>query len=257
MGYIFRIKFFIKNHKYLVFVIGCFGVSYAQDNSAYYDQHAIGWHWYNEIQEQKERKEQAPDPVAQMNDIKKTVTYALDKAILNPTEENVRDYIKLQNAVSDRSSLFSQVWQKVLWKYPELNYALIHPVNSVGRQVDLELKHQAEDVAIKKLAQTSGLFFFYRSTCPYCQRFAPIVKSFANKHDLAIIPITTDGRALPEFPNSKNDRGQAERFQVTYEPALFAVNPSTHQAYPISYGLVSEQELRERILDLARDFRSE
>ena len=248
------------NYNFNRFKIGVFMLSFISLGSwadeTYYGQHAMGWHWYKE-EMPAAKKLQKSNPVTQMEALKKTITYVLDKAILNPTEENVRAYIKLQTLVSNQASLFSRMWQKVLWHNPELDYALLHPVNSMGRKVDLSLKRQAEEMAIGQLRQESGLFFFYRSTCPYCQRFAPIVKNFAHKYGLTVIPITTDGIVLPEFPDSKSDRGQAARFNVTYEPALFAVNPYTGRAYPLSYGLVSEQELRERILDIARNFRSE
>jgi len=225
--------------------------SYA--DSAYYDEHATGWHWYHEKNLTENLK--AQDPITRMNALKKAITYVLDKAILDPTEENVKAYIQLQTLVSNQASAFSQTWQKVLWQSPELDYTLIHPVNSLGRAVDINLKEQEERAALAKLAQESGLFFFYRSSCPYCRRFAPIVKSFANKYAFKVIPITTDGITLPEFPNSKIDRGQAARFVVNYEPALFAVNPYTGKAYPISYGLVSEQELRGRILNIVHNFK--
>lgn len=247
-------RYIFDHYKIIIFtmIFICF-CSYAKD--AYYDEHAIGWHWYHE--KKAEEKNKIEDPVAHMNALKKAVTYALDRAILEPTEENVKAYMQLQTVVSDQASAFSQMWQKVLWQAPELDYTLTHPVNSVGRAVDIGLQGEAEKAAIQKLARESGLFFFYRSSCPYCQRFAPIVRNFALQYGLTIIPITTDGKMLPEFPNSKIDQGQAARFNVTYEPALFAVNPHTSQAYPISYGLVSEQELRTRILSIARDFKEQ
>ena len=118
-------------------------------------------------------------------------------------------------------------------------------------EVEYDQQKLTEDAVIRELAKKSGLFFFYRSTCPYCQRFAPIVKAFAESYGLTIIPITTDGIALPEFPDSHPDQGQAEKFHVTVEPALFSVNPYTHQAIPIAYGLVSEAELKKHLLAIA------
>ena len=72
---------------------------------------------------------------------------------------------------------------------------------------------------------------------------------------MAIIPITIDGIALPEFPNSRVNQGQAAKFKVTVEPSLFAVNPYTQKAYPVSQGLISESDLRARILDITQNFK--
>lgn len=218
----------------------------------YYDIHAQGWHWYNEAKEHKKIVPQ--DPVKQMDALKATIQRAMDNAILNPTDDNVKNYIALQNQLSNQSSIFANVWQKVLLENPELNYSLVHPTNNLAKQVDTDLHHQEEDKAIARLAKESGLFFFYKSTCPYCQKFAPIVKDFAQTYGLTVIPITLDGISLPDFPDSKIDNGQAAKFHVTLEPSLFAVNPYTHIAYPISYGLISQEDLRQRVLDIARNF---
>ena len=227
----------------------------------YYEEHAEGWHWYkNLIEEEKEGKEQkasklqSQDPVKELAAFKKSIEKALAAAILRPTDENVAKYISLQNRLGNQASLFSDVWQRVLLNNPNLDYSLIHPTNSLGKQVDLDLKRAKEDAAIAKLAKESGLFFFYSSNCAYCRKFAPILKEFAEIHKLTVIPISIDGTFLPEFPNSKLDKGHAAKFNVTVFPSLFAVNPYTGKAYPVSYGLSSHAELRGRILDISQNF---
>jgi conjugal transfer pilus assembly protein TraF len=239
------------------FLMGLLWVSQSVfcDTYTYFDDHEKGWHWY---QQEPVKQDSAPEPVAdpteEMSAVRALIKKSLNQAILNPTQKNVQEYISLQNQMSDRSSQFSNVWQKVLLNNPDLNYSLIHPTNSIGSQVDTDTQHVKEDQAIAQLAKQTGLFFFYHSTCPYCQRFAPILKNFSDHYGITVIPITTDGISLPEFPNSKANAGQAEKFNVTVEPALFAVNPYTHKAYPVSYGLLTEDDLRKRILDLTTKF---
>jgi conjugal transfer pilus assembly protein TraF len=220
---------------------------------SYYDQHAIGWHWYDDpkLNEKTHDDHAASDPVAQIKAIKQALEIALDKALLNPTPPLIKRYISLQNQWSERASLFSRVWQWVLLQHPELDYSITHPTNQVGRSVYLDTLTQAQETAIKALAKQNGLFFFYKSSCTYCQRFAPIVKNFSDRTGMPVIAITTDGIALPEFPQSHLDRGQAQHFQVKVEPALFTVNPYSHRAMPVAYGLISESDLRQRILDIA------
>lgn len=246
-------------NKWLLSLLGLLMSAHAlADTPAYFDNHEKGWHWYEQtpVAEKPEQVTTPPDPTEQMSAVRATVTRALNQAILEPSEENVSNYIALQNQVSNRASQFANVWQKVLLNQPDLNYALVHPTSQIGSQVDTDAHHAKEDQAIAKLASETGLFFFYHSTCPYCQRFAPILKNFATRYGITVIPVTTDGVSLPEFPNSKIDAGQARKFNVTVEPALFAVNPYTHRAYPVSYGLLTEDDLRKRILDLANNFES-
>ncbi len=226
----------------------------------YYEEHAEGWHWYKNTLEKEDKEpnnEAVKDPVKEMKHLKATVEYALDQAILYPTDGNIKNYIALQNRISNQSSMFANIWQKVLLENPELNYSLVHPTNTLGKQVDMDIAHKKEDAAIAKLARESGLFFFYSSSCAYCRQFAPILKRFTTTYNITVIPITLDGKSLPEFPNSNIDKGQAAKFKVTVEPSLFAVNPYTRKAYPISQGIVSESDLRKRILDISQNFRGD
>lgn len=227
---------------------------YAEDNS-FYRRHATGWHWYDDPEEQEINDEIPSDPSEQMNAVRATIKRALDKAVMEPTHENVKDYVSLQNQLMTQSGKFSNTWKEILLDKPELDYSLIHPTNNMARQIESDQTNLKEEAAIRALAKQSGLFFFYHSTCPYCQKFAPILKSFAERFGITVIPITTDGTSLPEYPDSFIDKGQKETFHVTVEPALFAVNPYTKQAYPVSYGLMSETDLKKRILEIANRVR--
>lgn len=226
--------------------------AFAED---YYTQHETGWYWFNEpvqkeIKSPTESTSNDNDPTESMNNIRKTVKRALDQAIIDPTPENVERYTALENQVSERSNQFANVRQKVLLNHPELNYSISHPTNNVALQVYHENESKQKNTALEEFAKHSGLFFFYRSTCPYCQRFAPILKNFAEMHHIEVIPITMDGISLPEFPHSKIDSGQAAQFNVTVEPSLYAVDPKTHKAFPVAFGLTSETELLNNIYNI-------
>jgi conjugal transfer pilus assembly protein TraF len=234
---------------------------------SFYSQHAVGWHWYqdpkeevktksdiNEKNEKNENNEMKKPEFSNQHDpnvvvalARKRVTTALNKAIAEPTIENLEAYIALQNQLSNRAEKISDLWQQALLKNPALNYSLIHPTTNVALQVYHEEESKEKEKAIRSFANKTGLFFFYRSTCAYCQRFAPILKNFAAHNGVTIIPITLDGISLPEFPHSKIDSGQAAQFHVTMTPSLFAVNPYTQKAFPVAYGLTSETELRDNI----------
>jgi conjugal transfer pilus assembly protein TraF len=228
-------------------------VAIAASPEKYHHQHDQGWHWYQDPPVDA-KKQAEKNPTVHMKSLRETLQLSLDKAILTPSPDNVRNYVTLQNTFSERASRFSNVWQQVLLENPALNYSLTHPTNSAGNEVYLNQKREQEDAAIAQLGKKQGLFFFYTASCPYCQKFAPILKQFAARHKLAIIPITMDGNVLPEFPESVIDKGQAKHFQVRGIPAVFSVNPYSGQAYPVSYGLVSESELRTNMLNIMTQF---
>lgn len=222
------------------------------NQQTFYDGHEEGWHWYQDPREKSsdETKEdiltspkrQALE-IQKMDDKRRLLKSTLDLAINEPTEENVARYMVLENQVSQQSSVFSKMRKQVLLKYPDLDFTLTHPVNAAAIQVKEESDHATRIQTIRAFAKHAGLFFFYKSTCPYCRKFAPILKDFAERNDIDVIGITLDGISLPEFPNSHTDQGQAQVFHVKVEPSLFIVDPYTQKASPVSYGLVSEVEL--------------
>lgn len=224
-----------------------------KSEKTYFDEHARGWHWYETEAKSKEGEDEIDnDPVEQMNAIQATVKRALDHAILHPTKENVKNYIVLQHQVTERSVEFSKLWRAALLEEPELDFSLKHPTNNLARQVEVDQENLQQEEAIKQLAKISGLFFFYHSTCPYCRAFAPILKRLTDHYGIHVIAITTDGVSLPEFPHSYPNQGQAATFKVTVEPALFVVNPYTKKAVPVGYGLMSEMDLKRRMVEIAK-----
>ncbi|MCE3237355.1 MAG: hypothetical protein K0R24_336 [Gammaproteobacteria bacterium] len=244
-------------HKKIIYYAVFWGLlsnsfSLRADETRYFNHHEQGWHWYNEFQKEKEYNEEGVfDPTEQMNAVRATIKNALNKAVLSPNKENVKNYLMLQNQLMNRSSEFQHYWEAVLLENPELDYSMMHPTNTIAQQVEYSQQKNKENNLIEELAKKSGLFFFYRGTCGYCQKFAPIVKDFADTYGIHVVAITTDGMSLPEFPHSYRDQGQAEKFHVTAEPALFAVDPYTQKAFPIAYGLTSQADIKKNILNIA------
>lgn len=239
-----------------IVVFSIFPVGFAEPTKASTE---IGWFWNGKVDEKKNVKKEKKVGSIDISDdeidekfslVQKKIKMAMRKAYLFPTPENLHQYKILQDQTTEQANQFSNAWQDMLLQHPENNYALTHPTNGVGLQIYHEKEAINKDKIITQFAQTSGLFFFYRSTCTYCQRFAPILKSFSVRFNIAIIPITLDGISLPDFPGSQTDHGQAKQFHVKVEPSLFAVNPYTQKAYPIAYGLVSEAELRDNIYNI-------
>ena len=224
----------------------------------YYDNHSEGWYWYKSTHKDTNNTGPAIDPskhpVAAMNRLHKLEQQAIDRAYFNPTVKNVKDYIMLQRLVQNRAYGFSNTWKKTLLLHPELDYSLRHATTSQGMKIYTKLVGTKNDKIIQKFARHHGLFFFYEGDCPYCHRFAPILKQFAQHYHMRLLPISTGHGFLPEFPNSKRDNGQAALLHVAYYPALYAVNPKTHRIIPISYGLLSYQDLKQRVVNVATDF---
>lgn len=119
----------------------------------------------------------------------------------------------------------------------------------------IEAKGDPQDELVKQFARQSNLFFFYTSNCPYCHKFAPILKSFVDSYKINLVPITQNGIMLSAFPDSKIDNGlQSAMFHVRGVPALFALDPNTHEVILVGYGFMTEKDLKNRIANTALQF---
>lgn len=230
----------------------------------FYNEHASGWHWYEdpetEIRPEKtqiKNEKQISNPDEIVAEARKKVKSATNVLIANPTKENAKVLITLLNQLGDRGEEVVSAWEKAILENPDINYSLKYPTNNVALRVFQEQESKLKDKYLQLFSQKMGLFFFYRSNCPYCHRFAPILRSFAERYGITVIAITLDGGLLPEFPNSKVDSGQAKQFNITKFPSVFAVNPYTNKAFPVVYGLTSQDELRNNIYKIMKQFAGE
>lgn len=226
-----------------------------------------GWHWYIQEPAEKEWPDASEslasaDPTYRIQAIRRELDRLKTQAVLEPTEQNILSYMTYQREqVLDRASTFSDQFRRVLWAHPDMDYTLERPTNALAKKVWLEKRGLAQTEAVKTLAKDYGLFFFFRSDCPYCQRFAPILKAFALQYGLKVMPISLDGGGLAEYPMPQLNQGQFERLvgRRAVVPAVLAVNPATQEIVPISYGLVTQEELLKRIhvltqVEVGRDF---
>lgn len=108
---------------------------------------------------------------------------------------------------------------------------------------------QKEDV-IKQAKENDkfGIVFIFESNCPYCHKFAPELKNFANKNHIKIIDFSMNSLGIPSFesPLPMNDI-LTKRFygngQIGY-PATYLVklNRPTTLFIPLTVGYLSEDQ---------------
>ena len=244
---------------FFMLLLACSLVCLSQPASAdsFWESHAKGWHWYESNpspdDNQAPSTTPAPSPTATeaLAQIQAALKEAKAEAMLDPTPEHVATYSALQNLSVEQATQFGQVWQQVIWQTPSLNYSLAHPTNQLAQQVQVDQARAQNQQSLKQLAKQYGLFFFFAGSCPYCHRFAPTIKDVQDTYGFSVVPVSLDGGNLPEYPNPERDSGQAALFHVSQWPAVFLVDPKAKKIIPITFGLISEDELTQRIVNLA------
>jgi len=224
---------------------------------SYWLRYQEGWFWYKDpplpTLNKEPKKETRPRELIEFEAMQKHLEQLKKIAVMNPTEMHMKAYMGYQRFVMDKSALFADKWQRVVWQTPELDYSLTgRPTNGFAIDVYDQQLRDKQSNTLRALARTHGLFFFFRSDCPYCHKFAPVLRRFSEQYGLLVLPVSLDGGVLPDFPNAVTDNGIAASLNVTVVPALFLAVPGSRQMTPIGFGLMAETELVERMHTLTQ-----
>ena len=228
----------------------------------YCDDRGLG-HWFycrTEVEEEDEAAENVatPDPSemtrAELLETAEAFRQRLEEqrllAVYAPTRENVMEYQQLQWQATSRAATFSDHWRRNTWGNSELDYTVQRPVAQYARHAWLDERGDELSQTLSNMSDNYGLFYFYRSDCPYCQRFSPVLRGFADQFGVEVRAISVDGGPMDDFPNARRDEGQFARLlqgQPAVVPAVLLLNTETNEPQWITFGLISGQELAERI----------
>lgn len=171
------------------------------------------------------------------------------KAILEPTSENVTAYIRFQRRQLDQASLFSDVWQRAIWQEPELDYTLQRPVSTLGKRAWQDNRKTERDGVMAHLSERYGLFYFFAQSCGACEVMSPIVQGVAQTWHITVRAISTDGGPSRHFPRYTVETTQRAKMGLDpgITPAVVLWDAAANRAIPIGYGVMSADELQDRI----------
>lgn len=228
----------------------------AQGDDFYCGQRRLGQWFYCERPKTPPKAPQAAQQAQasatdRMKAISKQLNELKNRAILEPTEANVIAYVRYQREQLDRASTFSDTWQRALWQNPDIDYTLQRPVSTVGKRAWTDNRSATRDQALSRIGQRYGMFYFFAQSCAACEVFSPILRSVADSHRMTVMAVSTDGGPSRTFPNYVVDSGQRERMGVPLAtPALVLFDTVTRKTVPIGFGVMSADEVMERIFML-------
>ena len=233
----------------------------AADNSSSQDFYCgarkLGTWFYCEKPKPRPNPKSAPAPSTtaaseRLAAISKQLDELKVRAILEPSEANVTAYIRFQREQLDRASMFSDVWQRSMWQNPELDYTLQRPVSTLAKRAWIDNRKAEQELALRNLSKRYGIFYFYAQSCGACEIFAPILKSLAVSSGFNVVAVSMDGGPNREFPNYVVDVGQHAKMGLTSKatPALVLYDTVARRPIPIGTGILSADEITERIFTL-------
>ena len=220
--------------------------------TSFYEDKARGWFWYEETEVEPEIEEiesvpvLAPEPIPitapilspseQLKAQGVALENAMATAILAPTPENYVEYLALSKAVQEQSQTFATGFSQAIALNPAYDYSLESPNNTQAIVANNDKNNKENNAAIAAMANETALLFFFRSDCPYCHRFAPIVKKFSGFFGFTVIPISLDNKGLPEYPYPKENLQLVHQLDIKVVPAVALMKPSTNELAIVGFG---------------------
>ena len=265
-----------------VLFFGGSGVSLGAGGDSYYRKHEEGWFWYQDPPPQDYREESGPEadiPVPASPDsgesapgtavpvpeysgdglltaayLKKALPVYLERALDNPTPENVRDYFALQKMSMDKSQNFAGAARILPLLYPDLDEARGRTDYGRGREIQERMAEQERETDLRKLAGMAGIFFLYRSSCPYCREALKEMDRLAG-YGFRIMGISLDEGLLPVPGAFRNvsDPAMGGVLGIVSVPAIVLAAPDTERKFvTVSTSLLRPRETEDRILEGGR-----
>lgn len=223
-----------------------------------------GFHWYSK--DTPKKTERLPKPVqkaqsayARLMALRQETLNKLAQALLEPTLDSTYEYIKAQKVLSQKNQIFVKLWQQSLLLHPELDHQLNFPTDNSAIAVRNDMTNALIERVIKEGATQYGLLLFYQGGNPISHKFMNHLLPFVKESHFEMISVTVDGQSIEGLPHPQNIPLKAVQAKVlikpNYLPALFLVNLKTQKMTALSYGFVSLTELKERLLDIATDYK--
>ncbi|WP_435000038.1 conjugal transfer protein TraF (plasmid) [Vibrio scophthalmi] len=223
---------------------------------------ATGWHFYAEEPEQPIPEKPklppstpvstAPAGPAPMSTewIRTNFPKFVNEAIDDPSPENIKRARYVNRVIMDKSSAFKEAWMQDVINNPYLDETQARPVSRFALSAKSSSVREATKEALSSIASKAGLWFFYRSDCPYCDKQAPIVKLYEDM-GFNIAAISLDGKPMPNglFPKFVTDtKNLHKELGVVRVPSLFLVSNDGQMIAPISHGIMTQSNLERIVL---------
>lgn len=222
----------------------------AGEEQQFYDTAKKGWFWYEvPAPEPKETDLPATRPLPVLTDYSTEQLWDMHpddfqellmefqkKAVQRPTEQNVLEYLTMQDLARRKAAVYANVASFVVQKYASLDVGRDYPVTAPG--VVARVKMQKEEIAttIQAAAEDHALLYFYSPDCSYCAEQQQILRFFTDQYGWQVKGIDIN-----------ENLSAAARFNITITPTLLLIGKGREEYIPVASGVVALDELERRL----------
>lgn len=227
--------------------------SFLFSSESWYERSLEGWYYFQDSavqEESKLRKEMDGEEAEQViEQSKRHLKQSLSLALVNPTKNNVMQYMRLQKQVVEQSSQFSNMWKEALLSDPLLGDFLNNPTSMYGIRARKQLELEEKKALIDGMASNYFLLFFFQGDNLFSAKAGEAVALFSEIHRWNVKAVSMDGLGISSFPIFEADYGISVVAGVKATPSLFIVNPKDNRVIPVGAGLMTVSEIEQNIFD--------
>lgn len=207
---------------------------------------------------EKEKKAQLPqslETLTTLEALQAEVKARLSRAVMNPTEENMRSYLEANAFLIEKAGVFAESWRATLLQNPAYDWTAQHPTVNFASTELSRLAARRVTEAVSTMASDWGLIFFGDDS-ELTRLMLPLVEDFSDRHGFETLYVSMVP-ANPLMPEARLDRGQASRIAggLKLFPALVLVHRNDRKlenARLAATGVVDIAELGRRLVRLAQ-----
>jgi conjugal transfer pilus assembly protein TraF len=250
----------------------------AEVEPSYFKRSREGWFWYEDPlavvalppSPSTQAARPAAEPVQSSQDkdlaafkaFQVTFERSMQAATQNPSEANVAKFLELYALARRKASMFGDAAQSLAVRMPWIDetFSGSRPSGSGAMRAFDSIRMQDNDQLMRELAQTHGLYFFFRNNCAYCHVQAPFLRQFEKKYGFTVFAVSMDGSSLAAYPNAVRDNGLAAQVAASMgvpmqhfaTPAIVLARPSTREVVPVGFGVMNVDEMVDRVAMVVR-----
>ncbi len=209
-----------------------------------------GWYYYDDPKPESVQIEPKLPPkyksYTEFNEaVKREFEEIQNRAIYNPTPENIQAYNEALRAVSNNAVRFGMLSVTQNWQDPNAGISM-SAANGAGLQLDLNKQREQIADIVKRYA----LFYFIDKDCKYCSVEANELKRMEYTYNITVRVISMDGSTLQQYPNPTLDNGISKKLGVKVAGELMAFDSNNNKTTILGFGYVHFDQIVQRLQTL-------
>ena len=239
-------------------------------DAGFYQNSKQGWFWYEDPVPEKPEQPAPPMPASSPaqpvprdvslsrysmqalwdmhpDDFQQLLNGLQKKAVQYPTEENILEYLSIQDIARRKALAYANASQYVTQKRADLfNISQVYPSSTPGAMARVQMQQDEIAATIENAQSDHALLFFIAPGCGFCDKQAQILAYFTSKYHWQIKAVD-----IQQEPNL------ALRFNIQTTPTLLLIRQDQDAFMPIAIGVATLPEIERNLFQAIRAMRGD